>query len=359
MREEALISIRDPSASRSQTVRVLQWNILADGLADDGFLVHHATAGDSRPLEDLLREIRAARGDEQRLSSIKSKCESKNMRSNFEAVIDWNRRWLKMQEIIMQNDPHIITLQELDHMVQVQEELLRIGYVCCYRNSELAYKPHSLSRRDSPTYFKHLYESGIAFAPKMPSHAKAYGEKRKLPNADNDGCAVFWKKNFFEATKIDFVGLDGKRNDSCVRVELRRKVDSTYLYVICAHLSSGSSIQDERKRLSEIRGYTLTPTGAKTGPSLLEWFNRSAEEHPTIFCLDANSEPTRTEEDTVWRAMYEAQSVWKEYYDATGRVVGDKFVVTTNKMRGPLSEQVGTEEIVTTARPHVSCSDRR
>ena len=44
-----------------------------------------------------------------------------------------------------------------------------------------------------------------------------------------------------------------KRNEGCVRVDLRRKSDGCPLYVICAHLSSGSKPEDERKRLKQIQ----------------------------------------------------------------------------------------------------------
>jgi len=328
-----------PVAPSADAIRVLQWNILADGLADDGFLVQNVCGAES---VDMAKEVEAAKGDVAKLQQLHERFSKDEMQQkNLRVLIDWERRWLKMQEIILQNDPSIITLQELDRMCSVQKDMLGLGYVCTYLNQPPpAYRPLQHEHRDTPKYFKDLYESGIAFAPKSPSNAKKFGQKRD-PNADNDGCAVFWKERDFKATRIDFVGLDGKRNESCVRVELERKSDARRFYVICAHLHSGSEPTDELKRLSEICEYTLTPAGAKTGPSLLEWFDQSQREHPTLFCLDANSEPTRGDEETVWRAMHKAglMSVWDEYFDREGRPLKDVVTVTTNKMRGPLSNQ--------------------
>ncbi|KAL1503429.1 hypothetical protein AB1Y20_011917 [Prymnesium parvum] len=328
-----------PVAPSADAIRVLQWNILADGLADDGFLVQNVCGAES---VDMAKEVEAAKGDVAKLQQLHERFSKDEMQQkNLRVLIDWERRWLKMQEIILQNDPSIITLQELDRMSSVQKDMLRLGYVCTYLNQPPP-EYHSLEheQRNTPKYFEDLYRSGIAFAPKSPSNAKKFGQKRD-PNADNDGCAVFWKERDFKATRIDFVGLDGKRNESCVRVELERKSDARRFYVICAHLHSGSEPTDELKRLSEICEYTLTPAGAKTGPSLLEWFDQSQREHPTLFCLDANSEPTRGDEETVWRAMHKAglMSVWDEYFDREGRPLKDVVTVTTNKMRGPLSNQ--------------------
>mmetsp|Transcript_21968 Transcript_21968/g.52695 ORF Transcript_21968/g.52695 Transcript_21968/m.52695 type:complete len:597 (-) Transcript_21968:861-2651(-) len=333
---------RAPTSPSVDAIRVLQWNILADGLADDGFLVQNVCAAES---VDVAKEMAAAQGDATKLQQLHHRFSKDEMQqNNLRVIIDWKRRWLKMQEIILRNDPSIITLQELDHMSSVQEDMRGLGYVCTYLNQPPpAYRPLQHEHRDTPKYFKDLYESGIAFAPKSPSNARKYGRKRN-PNADNDGCAIFWKDRDLKATRIDFVGLDGKRNDGCVRVELERKADARRLYVICAHLHSGSEPHDERKRLSELCEYTLTPVGAKTGPSLLEWFDQSQREHPTLFCLDANSEPTRGDQQTVWRAMHEAglRSVWDDRFDRDGHPCGSgKLVVTvtTNKMRGPLSNQ--------------------
>ena len=64
---------------------------------------------------------------------------------------------------------------------------------------------------------------------------------------------------------------------------------------------------------------------------------------PTVFCLDANSSPERTESATVWkllRGVDGAKSVWDEWVGADGQArPGKEMPCSTNKMRGPLSQQ--------------------
>ena len=210
--------------------------------------------------------------------------------------------------------------------------------------------------------FKHLYKTGIAFAPKSPSNAYKFSAARNKKvgkpakeDMDDDGVAIFWKvskepDSGFEATRVDFLGLDEPReNHGVLRVGLRRKSDSREFFVIGAHLSSGAEAEKEKRRLIEIRGYTVDRVGDKRGPSLLDWFKQSAEEMPTLFCLDANSEPTRHETDKVWAAMHKeypndswkAKSVWDAYFTDAGDPKNDPTheVATSNKMRGPLSDQ--------------------
>ena len=160
--------------------------------------------------------------------------------------------------------------------------------------------------------------AGFAFAPKTDSNAFKFASKGAqnkpakykegdpmLRDADDDGVAIFWKLKTIEATSVDFLGLDEPRaNHGVLRVGLRRKFDDREFYVISAHLTSGVEAAKEDRRLVEIREYTINRIGDKRGPNMMDWFKDSAQEKPSIFCLDANSEPTRTEEDTVWKVMH-------------------------------------------------------
>ena len=128
------------------------------------------------------------------------------------------------------------------------------------------------------------------------------------PDADDDGVAIFWKMQTMEATGVDFLGLDEPRaNHGVLRVSLKRRLDEREFYVISAHLSSGAEAAKETRRLVEIREYTIDKVGDKKGPNLLDWFKKSAMEKPALFCMDANSEPTRKEEDTVWKVMHKVR----------------------------------------------------
>ena len=130
-----------------------------------------------------------------------------------------------------------MVLVEVDHMDQMQVELGELGYSCGYEGRK--YVPiHSKGKRfdefpkkgnkdawvraaDSvEEYFHHLEETGVAFVPKCKSNCRNIGKKLR-PDADNDGCAIFWKASRFTLSKVDFIAFDdAKRNEGAVRVQL-------------------------------------------------------------------------------------------------------------------------------------------
>ena len=99
---------------------------------------------------------------------------------------------------------------------------------------------------------------GVAFIPKCKSNCRNIGKKVR-PDADNDGCAIFWRASRFTASKIDFIAFDdAKRNEGAVRVELCSTSPQPHqacerLTVIAAHLTSGDKPSDEIKRMKEVR----------------------------------------------------------------------------------------------------------
>ena len=146
-------------------------------------------------------------------------------------------------------------------------------------------------------YVKHLDAAGLAFAPKTNSNAIRFSLERGYNDPDDDGVAIFWRASAFRACSLSFLAFnDAKRCQGVVHVKLERKEDGAPLFIICAHLAAGTKKEDEADRLLQIRSPTIDPaTGQWRGPSLLSWLRESANEAPTVFCLDANSAPTRTE----------------------------------------------------------------
>ena len=64
----------------------------------------------------------------------------------------------------------------------------------------------------------------------------------------------------------------------------------------------------------------------------------------TVLCADANTYPDKWEEQTAWKALRSLPGVhccWDDYYDPFGRPLRPpaSMPVTSNKMRGPLSDQ--------------------
>lgn len=199
--------------------------------------------------------------------------------------------------------------------------------------------------KDAKKYLKHLHDTKVAFAPKTSSNCRKFGLKsRPDQDADNDGVAIFWRKDTFEPLKLDFLAFDDpKRNQGAVRVMLRRKADGTHVTTIAAHLSSGSSEENELARLKECSQPSLNATdGRPSGPSLCEWYQQSARCTPTVLAVDMNSAPKGGE--SVWRRLSSmhagTRSALGTHYGLDGApLLAKTMPVTTNKMRGPLSSQ--------------------
>ncbi|KAL1530872.1 hypothetical protein AB1Y20_001766 [Prymnesium parvum] len=280
--EDALRSIGAPRvrAREGAALRVLQWNVLAEGLSDDGFLVRDVLDGAADGVSDQAAAERAKR--------------------NHAAVVDWTRRWARMLEFIAASQPDVIALEELDHMADAQEELRALGYECAVHGKQ--YRPvhewADASARDAARYVQHLRDVGVALAPKTRSNCRKLG-LRTREDADDDGVALFWRSDEFDLLS-----------------------DGLAFAVIAAHLSSG--VENEAARLEELT-------------RLLEWYDSGT---PTVWCADTNSAPDHEGERTVWKALRRvASSVWDDFFDKEGRALKQPSPVTTNKMRGPLSAQ--------------------
>ena len=80
-------------------------------------------------------------------------------------------------------------------------------------------------------------------------------------------------------------------------------------------------------------------------------FASSSLEGAAILCIDANTHPEREQDQTAWKALRSipgAKCVWDQWYDQFGQQKRDQFgeqqklPISTNKMRGPLSEHART-----------------
>ena len=137
-----------------------------------------------------------------------------------------------------------------------------------------------------------------------------------------------------------------------MRVDLVRKCDGAPLTAITTHLSSGTKDKDRAARINECSAPSVDANGALTGPSLREWI--SSQTTPTLLCVDTNEPPLPKITDsggdsqgdnTVWSILRngdDVRSVWDDYFNPDGshKIRGrGHTLVTTNKMRGPLSDQ--------------------
>lgn len=220
-----------PGPTPEGSFRVLSWNLLAEGLSDDGFLLRHVLRKDSPdalPFGVMLDEVSTTRRERGDMEALKAKYDTQSSRDNHAAVMDWRRRWLQIRALIAATIPDIVALQELDHMADAEKELGELGYTCKLPGSATHYKPiHAILdgsvRRQDTAYMAHLRETGVAFAPKTYSNCRKFSLKSKRADADDDGVAIFWREDVFNATAIDFLSFDdAKRNQVSQRSPSKR-----------------------------------------------------------------------------------------------------------------------------------------
>ena len=324
----------------------------------------HAQAYGSESFEGLVREVAETRQRKGNMEELQARLDNPRAKGSLAVTVEWQRRLRTVLEYIAAAKPHIITLQEVDHMASLQFELAKLGYACGEEGKP--YTPaHAWAgtrpekrddftqfNRDHGRFLRHLEAVGVAFVPKTQSNCRAFGLRDGHADADDDGVAIFWRTDAFELTELSFLCVnDEKRMQGVVRTRLRRKADGASLAVICTHLSSGTKSADEIVRMKELTEPTLGTEGKPTEPSLVRWFEESAKSSATLLCLDANTRPDQREEAadeaTVWKTLRSdprrgqlMRSVWDKWFDADGDPkTGGGMPVTTNKMRGPLSSR--------------------
>ena len=320
-------------ATPAGAIRVMQWNILADGLSLDGFLVQDILEANGDPeLKDTSAEGRRAAlrasadavaharasGDQAGLEALQQQLGTERQRRNLLATVDWRCRWALIRAKITAAAPHIICLEELDHFADAKADLGALGYVC--GPPEAQYVPaHSVpgcnSKRtadsyDPAAYLTHLERVGLAFAPKVPSTCRELHMKRVgNEEVDDDGVAIFWRADSFHLIGVDFFShADKTRSQGAVRVKLRRSAGAETLSVMCSHLPSGASEKDMAERRAVLHGPSSTKASATehAGPSLCEWYAQAASEGTAIWCMDSNAAPNHASGAPTWMAVMES-----------------------------------------------------
>jgi len=256
----------------SGSVRVLQWNLLARGLADDGFLVSDVlggadtTGGQADAVAEAAADTSAAAAEA--LSALRGRLATPRARANHAVVLDPARRWARVRETVAAYRPDILAFQELDWMAEAIPSLAALGYECGTPDAppHRAYlPPHaalaSSSADEAPRaedLLEALASSGRAFAPKHPSVSRRQALALGSADAADDGVALFWRRDTWAAASLEhFVLRQGTRLASFVKVNLRRSADGAPLSLLCAHLPSGASDADEARRLAFLDAPTL------------------------------------------------------------------------------------------------------
>lgn len=427
-------------------VRLLQWNLLADGLSRDGFCVSPVTLADQWPygskipttdgppkefsamLKDMLAitheaKRRAAAEKEaggtgaelaerleaiqdeklEELARFKRQYDTHETQQNLLRCIDWDGRLRRMLWLISRASPDIITMQEVDHLNEIQASLEPLGYVCSVeRGEEKAAeraKHHALHVLTGAEVLPRRQASGVAFSTKVGSEALlqkleramesagvgATGAVRQLFEAakvappkslkaglrspdfaaaggyealleylrrnglpelsadsiDDDGSVVFWKADRFEVRSIGHCVFGEKDGDGGGEGAVK---------VTLRDRVAGRDISVCTAHLKS--GNSSTQEAGRLqqvrGPvysldgrseSLASWIGGPGER--VILAMDANSRPQFPGSETVWRAFKSQgwNSVWDKYFSEAGEARLERCPVTVNKMRGPGSAQ--------------------
>ena len=129
------------SPAEPPSLRVMQYNILADAMSDDGFLVRPVLAnwpvpekfvptadGGQVEFHTLLSEMMEAKGNPAALEECQKKYTCTASAENTNAVRDWEARKLQIMCLIESFSPDIIVLAELDHYDEFLSGLRELGY---------------------------------------------------------------------------------------------------------------------------------------------------------------------------------------------------------------------------------------
>ena len=129
------------ATSEASPLRVMQFNVLADAMSDDGFLVRPVLAnwpvpqtavptadGGQVEFTSLLAEMMEAKGNPSALEKCQKKYTCGASAENIRAVIDWDARKQQMMCLIENFQPDVMVFAELDHYKQFLGLLRDLGY---------------------------------------------------------------------------------------------------------------------------------------------------------------------------------------------------------------------------------------
>ena len=109
----------------------------------------------------------------ERMKILQRKYATTDMKRNGFAVLDWEPRWCRIRQRIYDARPDILTMTEVDTLVEMQRDLAEMGYICGF--SGCTYVPMHAAKPDDMSFLDYMRRSGIAYAPCFASTALALG----------------------------------------------------------------------------------------------------------------------------------------------------------------------------------------
>lgn len=237
----------------SEIVRLMNFNVLASGLANDGFLVKPVLAdwpagpgkvpkSGSGPVlfQTLCETMLSSCGKEAALKSVKAQYDLPASRANFHAVVDWQARRLQIQRLILSMGcPDVIVMQELDNYAQMAEDLAQFGYTSKLPQGCAPYTPahmHGYTDRDQENaerfcraweakghaFLPHLHSNALhlslvegGLVPKILAAADALGIKDKVTDPKTGKLSRCWSKGLPDGSMrlLKAAGVEPSRFD--------------------------------------------------------------------------------------------------------------------------------------------------
>jgi len=379
------------SAERDASkIRVMSFNVLAAGLADDGFLVKPGVlaewpagagkvpASGGKPVEfgTLVDEILNARGNEGALHSLKTKYDLPASRKNFNAIADWPARQLQIQRLILaQGCPDIVVLQELDNYAVMAYDLEQLGYTSKLPKCEAQYVPaHITGYTDKDTisaqkfcqaweanghaFLPHLDSNALhlslvdgGFGPKILAAADRLGMRDKVKDPKTGRLSRGWtSKTGGSASLLKAAGVKdpSSLDDMGVAVFWRANRFSAQALKIKTYTGGGGGMVQVRLRdlSNDDRELVVIGSHLSSGDSIKDEQKRLDNEvedanggclkkcaaecssggDPVVLLLDANSSPQSAGIDG-------SSSCWRSLHGALGASVWDSYFEPTGAVK--------------------------
>jgi len=351
--------------------RLMSWNVLAQGLVDDGFVLAragestqalcerlHTTARVGKKVRDAHKEAEVSRGKfkpdtnfakevvmdwADAPSVLKEDWEGQlaTEKRDLEDLSNWATRGPRIVEEIVREGPDVVVLHECDKYDFFCEALAAHGYTSSASGSTEAYSSLKTERlkqdADYCASLQDLVSAGLAFAPRRDSVARRFatkaaalaGDTSCIP--DDDGTAVFWRRDAFNAIGIQVRAFDDKVDTAAIKVRLAKEGSGREVDILGFHLPSGPEKEDRRHIcLRELLSWYRETTGTSTA-------GVEPGHVPMVLAADLNSDVWFDHEVSdgtcchrILTEEWGLQSLWKDLVALPASVL---------KMRGVASNQ--------------------
>lgn len=298
--------------------RLMSWNVLAQGLVDDGFVLArtgestealcgrlHATALVGKKVRETHKQAEVSRGKFKPDASFAKEvvmewADAPSMlkadwdghlaseKQDLEDLSRWASRGPRIVDEIIRERPDVVVLHECDKYEFFCEALAAHGYTSSATGNTEVYSSLKTERlkqdADYCASLQDIVRAGLAFAPRRDSAARRFATKAAALAGDtscvpdDDGTAVFWRHDTFKAVGIKVCPFDDKVDTAAIKVRMSRQGSGREVEILGFHLPSGAEKEDRRHICLR---------------ELLSWYRETSTEQggvPMVLAADLNSD---------------------------------------------------------------------